>query len=132
MRIAFPTDDGSTIHRHFGQATQYTVVEIQDGVEAGRALRNKTSHQHGHSHDHNHGHDHNQGHDHNSMFAPVADCQVLIAGGMGTPAYAAAEAAGLAVILTAERTIDNALQAYLAGALVNQPALAHAPGRHSH
>jgi predicted Fe-Mo cluster-binding NifX family protein len=50
------------------------------------------------------------------MFAPIRDCQVLLAGGMGEPAYQKALAAGLQVILTGG-TIQNALQAWLKGEL---------------
>ena len=133
MRIAFPTDDSVTISRHFGHAPHYTVVDIENGMETGRESRDKAFHSHGPSHEHNHSaehdHGHDHGHDHKTMFTSVADCQVLIAGGMGKPALSAAEATGLAVILTTEQTIERALQAYLAGVLVHQSQLAHAPGR---
>jgi len=66
------------------------------------------------------------------MFAPLTDCQVLIAGSMGTPAYAAARGAGLEVILTTEPTIERALQGWLTGTLVNQATLVHAPNHHRH
>lgn len=127
MRIAFPTDDGTTIQRHFGRATHYAVVTIEDGAAGARELRDKEAHHHGSGHDHDH-----HSHDHNAMFAPVADCQVLIAGNMGTPAYAAAQSSGLEVILTDEPAIDGALDAWLAGTLANRPALLHTPGHHHH
>lgn len=136
MLIAFPTDDGVLIHRHFGQAPQYAVFTVENGAAIRRELRDKEAHRHGHAHDHAHHHehehadDHDHGHDHNRMFAPITDCQVLIAGGMGRPALAAAEASGLAVILTTEHAIEPALQAYLAGALIDHRRLAHTPGRH--
>lgn len=145
MRIAFPTDDGKTINRHFGRASRYAVVIIDNGAAGNREMRNKAAHHHGNGHnqhghvdhgyvDHghdDHGHD-DHGHDHGAMFAPIADCQVLIAGNMGTPAYAAAQSTGLEVILTNEPTIDGALDAWLAGTLGHRPALLHTPGHHHH
>jgi predicted Fe-Mo cluster-binding NifX family protein len=136
MRIAFPTDDGTTIQRHFGRASRYIVVEVDNGTAGNREVRSKEAHHHGNGPDQDHDHDHyshdHHSHDHRSMFAPVADCQVLIAGNMGAPAYAAAQSTGLEVILTDEPTIDGALDAWLAGTLANCPALLHTPGHHHH
>jgi predicted Fe-Mo cluster-binding NifX family protein len=50
---------------------------------------------------------------------------VLISGGMGSPAFNRAGAAGLQVLLTGESSIQSALQAYLAGTLENNPSLVH-------
>lgn len=139
MYIAFPTDDGVTIQRHFGRASQYAVVKIGNNAAAAHELRAKEAHHHGHDRDHgeqahadqHHGHNHHD-HDHKGMFAPLADCQLLIAGNMGRPAYLAAQNAGLEVILTTEPTIERALQGWLAGTLVNHATLVHAPGHHHH
>jgi predicted Fe-Mo cluster-binding NifX family protein len=58
------------------------------------------------------------------MFAPISDCQVLIAGGMGSPALEAARSAGLEVIL-AGGTIKAALESYLRGTLQGDPSRVH-------
>lgn len=50
------------------------------------------------------------------MFAPIQDCQVLLAGGMGEPAYQRALAAGLNVILTGGK-ITEAVDLFLKGNL---------------
>ena len=50
------------------------------------------------------------------MLAPIVDCQVLISGGMGTPAYTKAEASGLEIYL-AGGMIAGVIQAYLVGEL---------------
>ncbi len=70
-------------------------------------------------------------HNHGDMFAPIADCGVLVAGGMGTPAYAAAQRAGLEVIL-AGGEIGVALHAYREGALESDSRRVHRPMRHAH
>ena len=46
MKIAFVTDDGMTITQHFGRAGKYLVVEIEDGKEISRELRDKFGHTH--------------------------------------------------------------------------------------
>ena len=59
------------------------------------------------------------------MFSPIADCQILIAGGMGQPAYEHAIHAGLKVIMTGEKSIENALQGYRSGQLANDERFIH-------
>jgi predicted Fe-Mo cluster-binding NifX family protein len=110
IRIAAVTEDGERLSAHFGMAPLYCVFTIEDNTIVAEETRSKPSHTH-HAHDHTSPH-----HDHADMFAPIRDCQVLLAGGMGEPAYQKALAAGLQVILTGG-TIQNALQAWLKGEL---------------
>jgi predicted Fe-Mo cluster-binding NifX family protein len=42
MKIAFITDDGKTISQHFGRASYYLVLIIEDEKETERQLREKT------------------------------------------------------------------------------------------
>jgi len=58
------------------------------------------------------------------MFAPVTDCQVLICGGMGSPAYAKAQAAGLDIVLTGGE-IRATVQAYLDGKISSDERRVH-------
>jgi predicted Fe-Mo cluster-binding NifX family protein len=118
-KIAIPTDDGETISRHFGQAKYFQVITLEDHQVAGSELVEKASHQHG---------DHSQAegvHPGQQMVAAISDCQVLIAGGMGTPAFNRATAAGLTVFLTETSFVQAAVQAYLAGTLENDLSLIH-------
>ena len=81
-----------------------------------------------HAHDQHEAHDpsaHAPGGHAAAMFAVIADCQVLIARGMGEPAYQRARAQGLEVYLVAEHTIEEALTAYRAGALRSDPRRVH-------
>ncbi len=130
MKVAFPTNDGTTIYPHFGRAQYYLVISLDDnGVEIGREKRAKPHHTaSGHHHDHEHNHN---GHGHRGMLAPAADCQVMIAGGMGQPAYYAIQQAGLQAILTRERDINKALAAFLNSTLENDLRLVHQP-HHRH
>jgi len=137
MRIAVVTDDQVTISRHFGRAHYYLVVTVQDGQIVQQELRDKLGHdqfqheEHDHDHEHEHHHEHGHGYGqhsqdkHSRMMANIGDCQILLAGGMGMGARASLEQNGVKPILTNVREIDGAVQAYLAGALEDQPILLH-------
>lgn len=63
------------------------------------------------------------------MFAPLSDCQVLIAGGMGSPAHDHALSMGLQVLLPAEKNIQNALAMFQRGELKSDPRRIHNHGQ---
>jgi predicted Fe-Mo cluster-binding NifX family protein len=117
VKIAFPTDDGMKISAHFGRAPYFVVADVDgDGAphfeQRAKAYHGEAQHE---------GH----GHDHADMFAPIADCQVLIAGGMGQGALDAAAQQGMEVILTGEKDIRAAFEAYRAGRLTSDPRRIH-------
>ena len=118
-KIAVQTDDGETINRHFGQAKYFKVFSIENGQILSSEMRAKASHQHG---DHSHA---NGVHPGQQMVDSISDCQVLISGGMGTPAFAKASAAGLQVVMTEIPAIQSAVEAYLSGNLSSNSALMH-------
>ena len=122
MKIAAVTDDGKTIHSHFGQALYYEVLTIENNAVVARERRNKPAHQHGGQHEHqpSSGDTHAQG-----MAKVIADCQVLLARGMGQPAFQALQAAGIQPVLTEKQTIDDAVQAYLRGDLTHRAERVH-------
>lgn len=122
MKIAAVTEDGNTIHSHFGQAPYYEVLTVENNAIVARERRNKPSHQHGAQHaQHPTGGDtHAQG-----MAAVIADCQVLLARGMGQPAFQTLQAAGIQPILTEKDTIDEAVQAYVRGELTHRAERVH-------
>ena len=120
MKIAVATEDGQTVSAHFGHAPYYAVIEIAENRGLEQEMRAKVHHDNGRRH--------GPGYSHDSMFASIADCQVLIVGGMGTPAHRAALACGLRVIATGQRDIATAVQAYLDGTLQENPLLIHQPG----
>jgi predicted Fe-Mo cluster-binding NifX family protein len=118
MRIAVVTDDGKTISNHFGMAPYYHVFTIEDHKVATYEVRSKAHHGQGEGHMQHHNHNHED------MFTPIADCQILICGGMGEPAYQKAISSGLEVILTGNE-ISKALAAYLSNTLVSDSGRIH-------
>jgi predicted Fe-Mo cluster-binding NifX family protein len=126
-KVAFPSDDGKTISRHLGQARHYYVYTLDSGTAPQMERRDKPAHGSGHDHEH-----HNHGTKHISMFQPIADCQVLISGGMGQPAYDRLTQMGIEVVMAGEKEIDKALTAYQSGALSTDMRRVHAHHDHHH
>jgi predicted Fe-Mo cluster-binding NifX family protein len=116
-KIAFATDDGETVGQHFGKTKLYAVADLEQAGEQGLEQRAKWHHgmQENHA----------QPHSHDSMFEPIQDCQVLVVGGMGQPAYQSARAQGLEVILTGEKSIAAAVEAFRSGNLVSDERRVH-------
>lgn len=119
--IAFPTDDGQTISSHFGQAHFFQVIKVEGQKVLSSELREKASHSH---QDHSHAGG-SQPHPGQAMFEVIRDCQVLIAGGMGTPALERAKSFNMEVFLTGEKLISDALRAYQDGNLVTDLRRVH-------
>lgn len=132
MKIAFITDDGKTISRHFGRAGHYLVIDVQDGKEVSREMRDKLGHSHfaqDGEHHHEHSHDGNSGMNshgkHQSMAEAISDCQTLICGGMGRGAYQSMEALNITPVVTKEFEINAALEAFLKGDLTDHTEMLH-------
>jgi predicted Fe-Mo cluster-binding NifX family protein len=141
IKIAFPTDDGATISRHFGRAAFFQVATVTEGDVVQWEQRAKPAHgqhehhespgliqvavqEHGRHEDHEHDHGHN--HNHGPIFALLDDCQVVIAAGMGQPAYEQLLGRGLTIYMTGEKTIATALSAYQSGSLETDVRRVHA------
>ncbi|RME07004.1 MAG: dinitrogenase iron-molybdenum cofactor biosynthesis protein [Anaerolineae bacterium] len=117
-KIAVVTqEDGERISSHFGMAPYFRVFQVEDGAVVRDELRPKPHHaRHPHHHEDHAHHGKGRGHLGAQMVAAIDDCQVLICGGMGTPAYQRAQAAGLEVVLAGGKAVD-AVTAYLNGEL---------------
>ncbi len=126
MKIALATLNGNTVTGHFGRTKAFVVVELDDGVEVNRELREVGSCNQGDHPDPGHRRRH---HD---LVDTVQDCDVVIAGGMGLPVQERLEAADISVTLTDIRSIDEAIQAYSTGSIAHDPNRAHAPGGDHH
>ncbi len=114
-KIAIITNDGIFVAGHFGMAEYYRVFTIENGQVTSQEQRPKPHHEvHPNA-------DQARQHDHKDMFAVINDCQVLISGGMRTPAYDKAVANGLKVYLSRGK-IEDVVRDYVQGSLVSDPA----------
>jgi predicted Fe-Mo cluster-binding NifX family protein len=125
MKIAVISDNGTTVSQHFGRAPYYVVITAEDGKIVDKEKREKPGHQSFAPHQGHHAHEEGHGYGagaqsrHASMAEPIADCQVLIAGGMGWGAYENLTSRGIETIVTDIKNIDEAVKLYLEGKLLN-------------
>jgi predicted Fe-Mo cluster-binding NifX family protein len=130
MKIAFITQDGKTISKHFGRAPYYLVVTVEAGREVSREMRDKLSHTHFATEPHDqhegqqarHGFSPQEQNRHFQMANAIADCEALVCGGMGSGAYQNLNERGIKTVLTDIGPIDDALKAHLEGRLVDLAA----------
>lgn len=128
MKIAAVSEDLSTVAQHFGRAPYYVVVTVENGVVVGRETRSKASHR-----DFAGGADPGPGAKHQAMSQVIADCAALLAGGMGSGAFASLRAAGIEPVLTDMIDIDSAAVGYARGDLPNLGNRVHEHrGEHDH
>lgn len=132
MKIAVITDDGKLISQHFGRAAYYLVCTIEDGKVTAKEMRDKL----GHTHLSNESHGDNQSsagrgmdpasHDkHLRMADVISDCTALICGGMGMGAYNSMRSLNIQPIVTDQSDIDEVVQAYINGSLIDHSELLH-------
>jgi len=127
MKIAAVTENGNTLSQHFGRAPMFVVAKVENGKIASKEKRIRASdnicacHHDSESgcHDESHGQDPQSQAKHESMADSLADCQVLIAGGMGYGAYQSLTDRGIETFVTDVDNIDEAFKLYLEGKLVN-------------
>lgn len=132
MKIAAVSEDGITISQHFGRAPFYVVLTVENNAIVSREKREKVGHAHFAGEVHAEGND-PRGHGfdpaaqsrHASMAAAIADCQVLLARGMGAEAYESMKTVGIQPIVTEIANIDEAVRAYLDGTLVDHVEKLH-------
>ena len=132
MKIAAITDDGQRLSRHFGRARHFLVFTVEEGKLMGSELRDKAGHHTFAPHEEaDHGHAGPHGLDpasrgrHAQMLAAIADCQVVLAGGMGQGMYLNLQDAGIRPVLTEMLDIREATQSFLEGRLVERPESVH-------
>jgi predicted Fe-Mo cluster-binding NifX family protein len=129
--IAFVTDDGSTISSHFGRALYYEVITVQSGKVTERKRVSKAGH-HSFGPGTHGGQDqgHHDDQKHAIMTAPLAGVAVLVARGMGMGAQQHLVDSGIQPVLTDLHRIDEAVEHFIAGTLVNNPERLHDHGPH--
>jgi predicted Fe-Mo cluster-binding NifX family protein len=131
MKIAVITDDGKTISQHFGRAPYYVVLSIEEGKIVSREMRDKLGHNQfsatgrEENHHEQHGLDEASHNKHARMAGSIADCQVLLCGGMGMGAYESTRRLNIQPIVTDLRDIEAAVEAYIDGKLVDHTEKLH-------
>jgi predicted Fe-Mo cluster-binding NifX family protein len=127
MKIAVITDQGATISQHFGRASQYVVLNVEEGKITTRETRPKAGHHNfaagGHQ-EHGcgneaHGYGTGASDKHDAMSSNILDCAVLLAGGMGWGAYESLRSHNIEPIITDIQDIEQAVTLYLENKLPN-------------
>ncbi len=123
IKIAIATEDGIHVSVHFGRAPYFQVLTIENRQVIASERRDKAFHRDDHHQGEHHGgwHDTHAG----GMVGVVRDCVAILAGGMGRPAFAAIQSAGLTPILTDIQEIAQAGRAYGEGTLINRTERLH-------
>jgi predicted Fe-Mo cluster-binding NifX family protein len=124
MKVAVISQDGKSVSQHFGRAPYYVVLTVENGETTAREIRPKAGH---HSFA---GAEPAADVKHETMAGPIADCEALIAGGMGEGAFVSLQAMGIRPILTDETDADQAGLRYARGDLPNLVDRVH--GGHGH
>ncbi len=128
MKIAAVSEDGVTISQHFGRASQYVVVNVEDGKITGKEVRPKVGHTEfaaaGHHEQQGcgcgvHGYEAGAADKHTAMSRNVLDASVVLAGGMGWGAYESLKAQNIEPVITDVRDIEKAVKLYAEGKLPN-------------
>jgi predicted Fe-Mo cluster-binding NifX family protein len=126
MKIAAISGDGTAVSQHFGRAPYYMVLTVEDGKVVKKEKRDKAGHHTFTADQHQetapggrHGYDAGAQSRHAAMAQSIADCQVLIAGGMGWGAYESLKSRGIETVVTDVASIDEAVKLYLEGKLPN-------------
>ena len=124
MKIAAISDDGTTISQHFGRAMFYVVSTVESGKVVSKEKRAKAGHHtfvahEQHPEGEHHGFDAASQSKHRSMADTIADCQVLLAGGMGRGAYESLKSYNIEPVITDVEDIDQAVQLYVDSKLPN-------------
>ena len=124
MKIAVVSDDGTTVSQHFGRAMFYVVSTVEGGRVVSKEKRAKAGHHTFAAHEQHpegehHGFDAASEAKHRTMADTIADCQVLMAGGMGRGAYESLKSYNIKPVVTDVGDIDQAVQLYVDGKLPN-------------
>ncbi len=136
MKIAVVTDDGTTVSPHFGRARYYMVLTVDEQRVLGRDMLDRGDTVLPPDEEHQarqglagdidcHGTGTAAAAWHLRMVQPIADCQVLLTRGMSWSARECLLSAGIRPILTDLQSLDEAVQAYLDGSILDHVERIH-------
>jgi predicted Fe-Mo cluster-binding NifX family protein len=120
MKIAIPTNDGTSISEHFGRSASFLIFDIENGHIKRRELKPN-----GAKHSHSPGTcDHrttgSEPHSHAGILAALAGCDIVICAGMGQKAAEALRSFGTQILVAPPASAEDTVVAYLAGKLTPQ------------
>lgn len=117
MKTAIPANDGVNISAHFGRSQGFIIFETSDNKIIGEEYRKNSVTGHATGQHHEHGHDHGSRehpvHSHSGILEILADCEIIIAGGMGQRLFNDLQAAGKKVYITREVNARKAMDLQL-------------------
>ena len=116
MQIAISSQNRKTITSHAGKCRNFWVYDIEQGQVRDKRLVELPIEQSFHA-------------SHQQFAAPLASINVLITGSMGNGLYLRLKSQGVLPVVTAEENPDEAVRAFLAGALTALPSV---PNNHCH
>lgn len=126
MKIAAVSDDEQTVSEHFGRAPYYVVLTVEGDQITAAETRPKAGHHTFVGQEHPEpGPGERRGYGaasearHQTMAETIADCQALIAGGMGWGAFESLRARGIEPVVTDVRDIREAALRHARGDLPN-------------
>ena len=132
MKIAAITDDGKTISQHFGRASHYMVVTVENGNITDHEMREKIGHAQfqaeGHGHEETgeqHGYGHAADNRHGRMAETITDCEAVLCRGMGRGAYENMQTRNIRPVVTDIANVDEAVIAYANGQIVDHVEKLH-------
>jgi predicted Fe-Mo cluster-binding NifX family protein len=117
MKLAVPTQDGTSISGHFGRSKSFLVFEVEDHKIVGRSMRENTftAHAKGECQGPEH---HEQPHGHSEIVEALRDCEAVLCYGMGWRAAEALKEGGIQVfVLQEEVSPEEAVKRFVAGSL---------------
>jgi len=117
MRIAVPTNDGTSISEHFGRSAAFLIFETENGqIKSCSSKNNAGKHSHARG-EHNDASAANHSHDHAGILATLEGCETVICAGMGHRAAEALRSRGMQIVFAVPGPADETVAAFLNGKL---------------
>ena len=118
MKIGIASNDQNSIAEHFGRTKGFVIVELENGQELSRTYRKNKFSVHSQPGSHEHA---EHGHSHTAILEALADCELVMARGMGRRIYDDLRGAKIESYITSQSQVDEAIEAYIRGDLDDNP-----------
>jgi predicted Fe-Mo cluster-binding NifX family protein len=120
MRIAIPTNDGTSISEHFGRSAAFLIFETEEGKIKSHEMKTNGQ-QHSHAQGGcDHGSTESSQHSHQGILSALDGCAIVICAGMGQRAAEALKGGGVTqIVVTTVGSAEEAVGTFLAGKLTS-------------